>query len=380
MPAFVSIPETHVKARSMIPRYGLAGTRTTHWARCSASVHRALAPVLLLALWLAGPAQATADGPDFYRARNVAPADSVPLRAAPQDDAPAVGRIGADATCLRNLGCQGGLSLEEFGTLSEPARQQRLAENPRWCQVLYQGRSGWMPGRYLAESATACARSRDSIALAGSGSVVRRGQIRGDGFADHLVQGRAGQTLAVTLKGSHAQNYVNLNPPGSQWAMFVGSMSGNHLERVLPVDGLYVVRVYLMRAAARREAVSRYALTLRLSGEPLQARDSAQDARVAGTVFHAQATVACRQAREPARSGSCSAAVIRYQRSGSATVELRWTDGGVARVRRLLFVDGRAVDSDAVEPVRMLDAGDPYRVDVGADEHYELPHALVSGG
>ena len=335
---------------------------------------------LLAGLCLVAGAHATADGPDFYRASGMTPGSSMPLRAAPQLDAPAVAHIRADATCLRNLGCQGGLSLEEYSRLSEPARQKRLAENPRWCQVLYQGRSGWVPGRNLAESATACAGSRDSLALAGTGAVVRRGQIRGDGFADHLVQGRAGQTLAVSLKGSHAQNYFNVTPPGSAWAMFVGSMSGSQAERVLPVDGLYVVRVYLMRAAARRQESSRYALSLQLSGTPLQPRDPAQDARVAGTPFHAQAEVPCRQAGAAGRAGACSASVIRYQRPGSATVELRWTEAGVPRVRRLLFVDGRAVDSDAVDMPRMQGQGDPYRIDLGTEEHYEIPHALVSGG
>lgn len=334
----------------------------------------------LAGVWLATVAHATADGPDFYRASGIAPGSSMPLRAAPQTDAPAVGRIRADATCLRNLGCQGGLTLEEYSRLSEPARQQRLADDPRWCQVLYQGRSGWVPGRHLAESATACAESPDKLALAGTGAVVRRGQIRGDGFADHLVQGRAGQTLTVSLKGSHAQNYFNLTPPGSNWAMFVGSTAGHQVERVLPVDGLYVVRVYLMRAAARRQAESRYGLSLQLSGEPLQPRDPAQDARIAGTPFHAQATVPCRQAGVAGQAVICSASVIRYQRPGSATVELRWSDAGVPRVRRLLFVDGRAVDSDAFDMPRIQGPGDPYRIDVGTEEHYEIPHALVSGG
>ena len=335
---------------------------------------------LLAGLCLAAAAQATADGPDFYRVSGMAPGSSMPLRAAPQSDAPAVGRIRADASCLRNLGCQGGLSLEEYSRLSEPARQQRLAENPRWCQVLHQGRSGWVPGRNLAESATACAGSRDSLALAGTGAVVRRGQIRGDGFADHIVQGRAGQRLSVSLKGSHPQSYFNLTPPGSNWALFVGSTSGQQTERVLPVDGLYVVRVYLMRAAARRQAESRYALSLELSGEPLQPRGPAQDARIAGTPFHAQATVVCRQASAAGQTGACSASVIRYQRPGSATVELHWSEAGVPRVRRLLFVDGRAVDSDAVDMPRMQGTGDPYRIDLGTEEHYEIPHALVSGG
>jgi hypothetical protein len=284
---------------------------------------------LLAGLCLLAAAHATADGPDFYRASGLSPGSSMPLRPAPQADAPAVGRIRADATCLRNLGCQGGLSLEEYSRLSEPARQQRLAENPRWCQVLYQGRSGWVPGRNLAESVTACAGSRDKLALAGTGAVVRRGRIRGDGFADHIVQGRAGQRLSVSLKGSHPQNYANPTPPGSSWPLFVGSTSGQ---------------------------------------------------QTAGTPFHAQATVVCRQASAAGQTGAFSASVIRYQRPGSATVEPRWSEAGVPRVRRLLFVDGRAVDSDAVDMPRTQGPGDPCCIDLVADEPHEFPHALVSGG
>lgn len=230
---------------------------------------------------------------------------------------------------------------------------------------------------WLAGSAWATA---DRPALSGSGTVVRHGQIRADGFEDHLVRGRAGQTLVVALQGSHSQNYFNLTPPGSPWAMFVGSASGHRVERVLPVDGLYQVRVYLMRAAARRQAASRYALTLRLSGEPLQARTAVQDARVAGTPYHAQAMVACRQASGAPQAGHCSASVIRYERPGSATLDLRWTEGGLSRVRRLLFLDGLAVDSDAAEPLRTLSVDDPYRIELGTDETYVVPHALVWGG
>ena len=334
---------------------------------------------MLACLWPAGAAQATADGPDYYQPRGIASGTTIPLQAAPRSDAPALGRIGSAAACLRNLGCQGGLSMQEFNSLSEAARQQRLALNPRWCKVAYQGRIGWLPGSDLAESAAACTDTRSGVALARAGSVVRRGQIRGDKFADYLVLGRAGQTLKVEMKGSHPQNYFNLTPPGIGWAMFVGSSSGNRVERVLPVDGLYVVQVYLMRAAARRNAVSQYTLTLGLSGEALRARDPAQDALVAGTPFHARATIECRQAMDPARA-ACEAAVIRYQRADSASVELRWTEGPVQRLRRLLFVDGRVVGSDATDAPRQDGVVDPYRIDVGSDEHYVVPQALVSGG
>jgi hypothetical protein len=334
---------------------------------------------VLICLWPVRAAQATADGPDYYQPRGVAAGTTIPLQAAPRSDAPVLGRIGSAAICLRSLGCQGGLSLEEYASLSEAARQQRLALNPRWCKVAYQGIVGWVPGNKLAESATACTGVRSGVALTQPGSVVRRGQIRGDKFADYLVQGRAGQTLKVELNGSHPQNYFNLTPPGSDWSMFVGSTSGDQVERVLPVDGLYLVRVYLMRAAARRNATSQYTLTLALSGQALRARDPAQDALVAGTPFHARATIACRQAMDPARA-TCEAAVIRYQRAGSASVEIRWTEGPVQRMRWLLFVDGRVLGSDATQAPRQDGVADPYRIDVGPDEHYVVPQALVLGG
>ena len=51
----------------------------------------------------------------------------------------------------RNLGCRGGLTYEEFTTLSPKEKAQRSRENPRWCRVEYQGITGWVAGRYLAE-------------------------------------------------------------------------------------------------------------------------------------------------------------------------------------------------------------------------------------
>lgn len=41
--------------------------------------------------------------------------------------APVLGRIPADAQCLRNLGCQGGPSLEELSTLGKAEKRSWLA-------------------------------------------------------------------------------------------------------------------------------------------------------------------------------------------------------------------------------------------------------------
>ena len=98
------------------------------------------------------PVCATADGPDFYRVSGVSATGALNLRAEPSVVAPRIGRIPPDAKCLRNLGCQGGLTLAEFTTLSEADRKRRAEENPRWCKVEYRGTVGWAAGRYLAEA------------------------------------------------------------------------------------------------------------------------------------------------------------------------------------------------------------------------------------
>lgn len=103
-----------------------------------------------LGVW-ASVACATADGPDFFAVRDVAAGDVLNIRAEPNAKALKVGTIPPDGTCIRNLGCQGGLTFQEFTTLTPEQQQQRLREKPRWCRVEYQGVTGWVAGRYLGE-------------------------------------------------------------------------------------------------------------------------------------------------------------------------------------------------------------------------------------
>lgn len=94
---------------------------------------------------------AEADGPDFYRAAKIAPGDVLNIRSSPNAHASKVGEIPPEGNCIRNLGCQGGLSFQEYSTLAPSARSRRLRENPRWCKVEYRGVTGWVAGRFLAE-------------------------------------------------------------------------------------------------------------------------------------------------------------------------------------------------------------------------------------
>lgn len=122
----------------------------------SAARGLALATLAVLGLVGNGTGLADADGPDFYRVTGVAVGDVLNIRAEPDAGAEKVGSIPPDADCVRSLGCRGGLTFEEFTTLDEEQQAQRLKENPRWCRIEYQGVTGWVAGRYLAEGS--CAR------------------------------------------------------------------------------------------------------------------------------------------------------------------------------------------------------------------------------
>jgi len=99
----------------------------------------------------ASPVFADADGPDFFEVTGVPDDDVLNIRTRPDPTAEIIGQIPPDGSCVRNLGCQGGLTFQEFTELSEEQKAVRLKENPRWCKVRYRDVEGWVAGRYLKE-------------------------------------------------------------------------------------------------------------------------------------------------------------------------------------------------------------------------------------
>jgi uncharacterized protein YgiM (DUF1202 family) len=112
-----------------------------------------------LALLGAGNAAAEADGPDYWSVHGVAANDVLNLRAKAGPQAEKIAGIPPGAGCLKNLGCVGGLSMEEFTTLSKQEQAARERKHPRWCRIEYQGQRGWVAGRYLNEGR--CDQARD---------------------------------------------------------------------------------------------------------------------------------------------------------------------------------------------------------------------------
>ena len=91
-----------------------------------------------------------------------------------------------------------------------------------------------------------------------------KGKIKGYATAEYTLTGKAGQTLSVKLKTNQPSNYFNIRQAGQDDALFIGSTSGNTYQAKLPADGAYTVQVYLMRNAARRNAVANYTLEMGL--------------------------------------------------------------------------------------------------------------------
>lgn len=71
---------------------------------------------------------ATADGPDYFNVRGVAYNDVLWMHPRADYRSPKIQGIPPNASCVKNLGCNG-----------------------RWCKVSYGGVVGWVNGRYLAE-------------------------------------------------------------------------------------------------------------------------------------------------------------------------------------------------------------------------------------
>jgi len=213
----------------------------------------------------------------------------------------------------------------------------------------------------------------------GESSATITGRIKGYESVDYTLQAGAGQTLAVLFKPTNSSAHFNVLPPGSDdVAMFVGSISGDHFVRLLPADGIYTLRVYLMRSAARRNESSDYTLTLSIEGKVLEPTPSSIDASLPGKPFHASASVACIPPFVyDAKLQVCEAFLIRRGFDGTATVEIRPASG---LKRSILFVAGKPVAADSPGTMMFTHKDDVTIVTFDGEEHYEIPDALIFGG
>jgi len=96
-----------------------------------------------------GVALAEADGPDYYRVVGVTPGDVLNIRVEPNASATKIGAIPPGTDGVRNLGCVGGLSFDQWQAATQAERE--AAARNRWCRIEYGGVEGYVAARFLAE-------------------------------------------------------------------------------------------------------------------------------------------------------------------------------------------------------------------------------------
>ena len=99
----------------------------------------------------ASPIFATADGPDYWQVHDVASDDVLNIRREANAKAEKVGEIPPDGQCIKNIKCVGGLTMQEFTTLTEAEKDKIKKERPRWCYIEYYGVKGWVAAQFLRE-------------------------------------------------------------------------------------------------------------------------------------------------------------------------------------------------------------------------------------
>ncbi|SFS21933.1 SH3 domain-containing protein [Yoonia litorea] len=111
--------------------------------------------------------------------------------------------------------------------------------------------------------ATAQDQRREAIPTAPVGEEISlTGTITGAESVDYIVSADQSQIISVDLLRESGSAYFNIQPEGEAVALFVGARDGNVADIPAPNDGAYIIRVYQMRATARRGETADYTLTV----------------------------------------------------------------------------------------------------------------------
>jgi hypothetical protein len=118
----------------------------------------------------------------------------------------------------------------------------------------------------LVATAPATAAVQDLQFARGASSTTVSGSITGRDDNRYRVRAKEGQTIKVTLTPRRPSTYFNVNPPGSDQSLFVGSNEGTVYEGRLPASGVYEIVVYQMGGAASDNKQSGYQLKVAITG------------------------------------------------------------------------------------------------------------------
>ena len=104
---------------------------------------------------------------------------------------------------------------------------------------------------------------RETVRFAtGSSSSTIKSSVKGYQTVQYALSVTAGQKMSVQLDSRNTSLYFNVTAPGADAALYNSSIDGNGTSITIPSSGKYLIDVYLMRNAARRNETASYDLTL----------------------------------------------------------------------------------------------------------------------
>ena len=212
----------------------------------------------------------------------------------------------------------------------------------------------------------------------GEAGATLKGKIKGDEIVDYELRAAAGQSMVVLFKAGNPSAYFNVLPPGSDVAVFVGSSSGNRFEGYLPADGIYTIRVYLMRNAARRNESASYTLDVGVSGTATKA-EAPPPSRPPPAKYDASGNVKC-SAGAGNLDQQCAFRVVRYLAKQAADVWIEKPASGPGARWRFLHHEARVFTTDDEAKLTWQREDDNWSVGVDGKEFYFIPDALLFGG
>lgn len=206
---------------------------------------------------------------------------------------------------------------------------------------------------------------------AGKSSAYMSGTVKGYQTIDYTVTGNSGQTMAVSLNSKSTAIYFNVLPPDGD-AMYIGESDGtNKFSGSLSQSGVYKIRVFLVRSAARRNESANFGLNVSLSGSNAPRQG---DAKVPGTKYNATGKIDVALGGAAKGSSTATFGVVRYA-NGSAKIDVS-VKGLIPR--KLVFSQGKWSCAD--NSVTSKHVGDEWEVILNDYEHYFIPVAVITGG
>jgi hypothetical protein len=191
----------------------------------------------------------------------------------------------------------------------------------------------------------------------------------------YSIGAKSGQTMKVVLESKNLATYFNVFEPGTKpgegYALFIGSTEGPRFEGVLRLDGDYLVQVYMMRSAARRNETAKYRLEIRID----DSGSTSSAIRVEWPdVVDASGDVPC-SAGKASLDQLCAFKVQRSNKGAKIWVARPGTDS----LRVLRFKENSFSSDDGAELSWERDS-DNWKLSAEGEEFYWIPDALIYGG